>query len=231
MALLMGCGSSSAEAPAAKRPAPESSEGPEPEETTEANPGTNAGATEGKSSSDAAKASHDEASASEASSEEDDNKQRNVLYRVTGNTVVVEVEGVKFEPKVTAIQKKGGWGVKVSVKATSTDGHMHRLLSPENGPLAFAAKIRKEGGGDETHADERKGEDEAFVPPDDSTDFSREYPGAKEAPVAKGQTLELQVGLWGLGIDANRRRPIRKLFIVKMETGNKTPLPKITPPE
>jgi hypothetical protein len=158
------------------------------------------------------------------------NEGRRVLYRMTNEGLLIEVDGVELRPSVKPVQYKGGWAVEVRVKATATDERTHRLLSPENGPLMFAAKIEKNGK-TETIGDERVGDDETFISPGDSTELTRRFPSGKLAPLWGGQTLTLYVGLWGLGADADRRRPVRKLFVLKMVTGSRKPQPVITPPE
>jgi hypothetical protein len=218
--LAAACGSAPGAEPktVAEEPAVETPQAADPE------------ASAGPADEPAASADSGAAAAPEESSAAPEG-QRQVIYRMTSGGLQVEVDGVKIEPKAVPIQKKGGWGVRVTMKVTSTDGKMHRLLSPENGPLAFAATVKKHGKEIARHPDERKGEEEQFVPPDDSLDVTREFPGDKEAPLWGGQELTLQVGLWGLGVEADQRKPVRKLFVVKMVTGNAKPQPMILPPE
>lgn len=155
-----------------------------------------------------------------------DLKGRNVTYKVTPRGLVIEVDGVKLEPKAVAVQKAGGWVVKITVQATDTDGHMHRLLSPEGGPLMIAAVIDHGGGKQERIGDERKGDGEEFVAAGDSTKLERTF----GHPIRAGESVQLAVGLWGLGHDADERRPVRKLFKLDMK-GDGKPVPVITPPE
>lgn len=154
-------------------------------------------------------------------------KGRNITYRMTPSGLVIEVEGVEFVPKADAVKNAaGGYDVALSVKATAKDGNMHRLLSPENGPLMVFSKIER-GGKATDNPDERKGDGEEFISPGDSITLERKI----AAKITPGSTITLQVGLWGLGLDAAERKPIRKLFWLKMAGSNKKPTPVITAPE
>jgi hypothetical protein len=154
-------------------------------------------------------------------------KGRNITYRMTPGGLVIEVEGIEFVPKAEAVKSAaGGHDVALSVKATSKDGNMHRLLSPENGPLMVFSRIER-GEKATDHPDERKGDGEEFISPGDSITLERKIP----AKLTAGSTITLQVGLWGLGLDAADRKPIKKLFWLKMAGSNKKPTPVITAPE
>lgn len=153
---------------------------------------------------------------------------RQILYKVTPEGLVVEVEGLELVPHAKPVRMRGGWGVEISVEATALDDRMHRLLTPEHGPLAFAADITRKGK-TERFTDERQGDDEMFITPGDSQTLTRRFPGEGLAPLWWGNELTLEAGLWGLAADADRRRQVRKLFVVKMVAGNK-PQPVITPP-
>jgi len=154
-------------------------------------------------------------------------KGRNITYRMTPSGLVIEVEGVEFVPKAEPVKSPaGGYDVALSVKATSRDGSMHRLLSPENGPLMVFSRIER-GGKATDNPDERKGDGEEFISPGDSITIERKIP----AKLTAGSTITLQVGLWGLGLDAADRKPIKKLFWLKMAGSNKKPTPVITAPE
>lgn len=159
-----------------------------------------------------------------------DKPERQILYRLTGKGLVVEIDGMRFEPVAKPVRYRGGWAVEISVSATATDERTHSLLTPENGPLTFYAEVQK-GGNIETFGDQRDGEDDTFVTPGDTTELSRQFPSKGSPPMWGGQSLTLQVGLWGLGAEDSERRPVKKLFLVKMVTGNKTPQPIIAAPE
>jgi hypothetical protein len=153
-------------------------------------------------------------------------KGRDVTYRMTSSGLIIEVEGVELVPKAVAVKSQGGYDITISVKATARDGQLHRLLSPENGPLMVFSKNDRGGKVTET-PDTRKGDGEEFIAADDSIELERKI----NSNVNPGGTLTLQVGLWGLGIDTAERRPVRKLFFVKMVGGAKKPAPVITAPE
>lgn len=151
---------------------------------------------------------------------------RDITYRVTAAGLQIEVEGVDLAPRAEAIKTQAGWIVELSVRATAKDKHAHRLLSPERGPLMVAAAAER-GGKTERVGDERKGNGEQTLTAGEPTTMTRRV----DVAIAAGQTLTLEVGLWGLGRDDEERRPVKKLFVVKMVAGAKKPQPVITPPE
>lgn len=143
---------------------------------------------------------------------------REKLYRMTPQGLVVEMTGVLFRIKAKAVRRGGGWGVKVTVKAKSKDKKSHVLLSPKGGPLAFSAKVDR-GGKVEELGDKREGDKLQTLDAGKALELSRTWPPAGTKPVRAGQSLELQVGLWGLGADADSQRPVRRFFEVKMVAG------------
>ncbi len=165
---------------------------------------------------------------------------RNVTYRVTDQGLLVEVAGVRFKPMAKAVKNsKGGYEVELTVMAESMDDDSHVLLSPENGPLAFAATIYNKNGSEQAHhGDTREGGEQEFIIPGAAIKLQRSWPsGSVKGPLWWGQKLKLYVGLWGLGAgadserkDAGRTRPVRKLFVVEMTAGAK-PKAIITPPD
>ncbi len=150
---------------------------------------------------------------------------RDVSYRVTPDGLVVEVDGVELRPLAKAIKSKGGWGVEVTVEATSREPRF--LTDPENGPLAFAGKVVRKGE-ERPFGDEREGSNTRSLEPGAKEKFSRTYPGKGQQPIWWGETLELDVGLWGLGSETERR-PLKKFFKLKMVAGNDAK-PVISPP-
>jgi hypothetical protein len=68
------------------------------------------------------------------------------------------------------------------------------------------------------------------VPADKPLKFAREWPGKGGKGLAAGDELTLQVGLWGLGDNAETRRPVRNFVLIKMVAGKKKPQPVVTPP-
>ena len=55
------------------------------------------------------------------------------------------------------------------------------------------------------------------------------WPGRGQPKLWWGQTVTLEVGLWGVRAESEREKPVRRLFVVKMVGGN-SPQPVITPP-
>jgi hypothetical protein len=214
--LAFSCASACGGAPPPEAPRPEPSAAPEPpvaEKTPKPEPGT-----------DGPSAPVEPEPSAEPKPEL---KGRNITYRMTPGGLVIDVEGVEFVPKAEAVKSAaGGHDVALSVKATSKDGNMHRLLSPENGPLMVFSRIER-GEKATDNPDERKGDGEEFISPGDSITLERKIP----AKLTAGSTITLQVGLWGLGLDAAERKPIKKLFWLKMAGSNKKPTPVITAPE
>jgi hypothetical protein len=153
-------------------------------------------------------------------------KGRDVTYRMTSAGLLIEVDGVDLAPKAEAVKTAKGWTVALSMRATAKDQHAHSLLAPEKGPLMVAAEVER-GGKTDKIPDERKGDGERTLAAGEETTITRKV----DVAIGAGQTLTLRVGLWGLGRDAEERRPVRKLFVVRMVAGAKKPQPVITPPE
>jgi hypothetical protein len=169
--------------------------------------------------------------AAEKPAAEGDAPPRTVKYIMTTKGLEIEIEGVRFMPRASPVKSGKGWGVRVEVDAKVLDDAAHSLLDPENGPLAFAGTVER-GGPAQRIVDKRTGEGEKLIAQGDKVAFSREWPGKSgEKPLVAGQTLTLEVGLWGLGPDADQRRPVRDFFQVKLRVGDSgKPQPVITPP-
>ncbi len=158
---------------------------------------------------------------------------RKVIYRVTPKGLIVEVEGARFTPKATVKKlDKGAFGVELEVVAEAMDDRTHTLLSPKFGPLSMAAVIYdKKGAEQRRYNDQRDGKDQEFLLPGAPLTLERSWPsGEVQGPLWWGQKVRLEVGLWGLGVDGDEGRPVRKLFVVEMVAGNKSTA-VITPPE
>lgn len=153
-------------------------------------------------------------------------KPREITFQMTPGGLVIEVEGVRLEPKAAPLRLEDGWGVRLIVRATATDGHVHRFTRPEHGPLMVAAEIDRKGK-KERVGDERKGDGEDSLTQGTPITLERDF----KKPIWSGQSVTLFVGLWGLGRDTEERRLVRKLFVVKMVAGNKKPIPVVSPPE
>ncbi len=138
-------------------------------------------------------------------------------YIQTPDGLKVEVSGVRFFVTVASTKLPNGFGVRVSVKAESLDKKTHLLLSTDNGPLAIAGAVTRKGK-TTSFGDERKGEADQSVAPGASLEFAREWPGKgsdKPLPLGNGDSVELDVGLWGVGDDPDSRRPVRQFARVK----------------
>lgn len=137
---------------------------------------------------------------------------REVVYRVSSDSLKIQVEGAEFHPEAELIRIGGGYGVKIVVEASSSAPLV--LLAPKGGPLAFSGSVR--GSTTRKFGDTRDGEDELALEPGAPLTFERTWPAPGQPALAQGQQLELQVGLWGLGKDTESRRPLRKFFTVKL---------------
>lgn len=160
-------------------------------------------------------------------------EERDIVYRVTPNGLVVEVDGARFKPAATAKKLGGGaYGIELTVVAEGVDDRTHVLLSPKQGPLSLAATIFDKHGKVHTqYGDTRDGEDQEFLMPGGTLTLTRSWPsGSVKGPLWWGQRVRLEVGLWGLGAEQDPGRPVRKLFAVEMVGGNK-PSAVVTPPE
>ncbi len=217
---LSACGSSTP--PAEAPPPPEPAEAPEPIESgpptpVEPEPPPPAGT----------------ADSPPLPEEESVPDPRKVAYRVTPNGLIVEIEGARFTPKATAKKlPKGAYGIELEVVAEALDDRTHTLLSPKLGPLSMAAVIfDKKGEEHRRYNDRREGKEQQFLLPGASLTLERSWPsGEVEGPLWWGQKVRLEVGLWGLGLDGDEGRPVRKLFVVEMTAGN-NPRAVVTPPD
>jgi hypothetical protein len=172
-----------------------------------------------------------ESSSADAEEGEADKTPRQIKYIVSADGLEVEVEGVRFMTKAEPFQKEGGWGVRVSIEGKVKDGKKHSVLMPKNGPLAFAGSVTR-GGNSSRFGDKRDGEDTTTIGPQKPIKATREWPGTiDEEPLKAGDSLDLEVGLWGLGDDAETRRPVRGFFVVKMKAGQRKPHPVVVPPD
>jgi hypothetical protein len=171
------------------------------------------------------------APATKSAPAKDPNAPREVKYVVTPEGLKVEVAGVRFMVSADAKQIAQGWGTKISIKAESLDGKEHMLLSPKNGPIAFAAAVFKKGSTEaERIADSREGEGELTIGAGSPSSFSREFPNKGGRVLAIGETLDMEVALWGLGNSKEDRRPVKQLVHVKMKVEKGKPKAIVEPP-
>lgn len=161
----------------------------------------------------------------------DPNAEREVKYVITPEGLKVEVAGVRFLASAEAKQIASGWGATIRIKAESLDGKEHVLLSPKNGPIAFAAAVfKKDSSEAERIPDARQGEGELTIGAGSPATFSRDFPNKNGRVLAIGETLDMQVGLWGLGDTKEDRRPLQQFVHVKMKVEKGKPKPIIEPP-
>ena len=154
-------------------------------------------------------------------------KSAKLLYRVSPEGMKITINGVEFIPRAEAVKVRGGWGVRLTVSASSTENRV--LFSPSRGPMAFGGIVTRKGE-DEKFGDKREGGAEVELAADDSISFSRTWPGPDEKPLQPGDQLELHVMLWGLGPDSETRRPVAKFLMVKMAADKQGAQPLIQPP-
>jgi hypothetical protein len=225
-AALSGCGGGAQAAPPAE---PTPAEAPAPSAAPAASSAT----------SDAAKpaatdAADDNAAAKPAKEKtEDPNATREITYVVVPEGLKVSLSGVKFAVSAAAAQVGPGWGVKVSVVASAEDGKPHSLSNPKAGPMAFAGAVKRKGKSDpEAFGDERGGDGEESIFGDDPTKFNRTWPSKGVRVLGIGDSLDLQVALWGLGANTDSRRPVKQFCHVRMEVGPKgKPRAIVEPPK
>jgi hypothetical protein len=161
----------------------------------------------------------------------DPNAMREVKYVVTPEGLKIEVAGVRFLASAEAKQIGQGWGAKVTVKAEPIDGKEHVLLNPKNGPIAFAAAVFKKGSAEaERIPDSREGDGEMKLVSGLPKTFSRDFPNKGGRVLAIGETMDLEVALWGLGESKEDRRPVKQFFHVKMKVDHGKPKAKVEPP-
>ncbi len=167
---------------------------------------------------DAARVSHGDDDA------QDDQYRREIVYRVSLDGMKIQLEDVEFQPRAERIRVRGGYGVKLTVTAVSSLSQT--LLNPKSGPMAFGGSVYRES--QEKFGDRREGDAELRLVPGKPATFSRVWPSAEQRPLEPGERLELQIGLWGLGMDAESRRPVKKFFVVRLKAGENE-LPSIEP--
>lgn len=200
-------------------PAPEPAPAPKPEAAA---PSDDADAHSDGSSA----ASHDEAKPDDADA------TRTVSYVVVPQGLKVSVAGVKFTVSAAAVKIASGWGVKLGVVASASDGKPHSLASPKSGPLAFAGSVQRKGQSEPEHfGDERSGDGEQAIFGDEPTKFSRTWPPKGSRVLGMGDSLDLQVALWGLGVERDARRPVKQFCHVRMEVDKGLPRAIVEPPK
>jgi hypothetical protein len=155
---------------------------------------------------------------------------RDIVYRVTPKGLVIEIDGIHLRPEAKPFKEKSGaYGIELVVNAESFDGRQYWVNKPGEGPLSIAGKVEGKAGKGERFADQRVGNGEDVVTEGNPRRFKQRWPGRGQPKLWQGQTVTLEVGLWGVRAESERERPVRRLFVVKMVAGSKSPA-VITPP-
>jgi hypothetical protein len=225
--LAPACGGSKVETPGALSPGisevPATAPTPAATETTQESSAPEAAAPEPS----APAASETPAPASAPA--DDANASRNVRYIVSQDGLKVEVIGARFLVKAKPIRTQAGFEIQVSVEASANEDLS--LAWPSSGPLAFAASVtRSKASEPERIGDERKGDGEKTLTSGKPLKFSRNWPGKGVRPLANGDVLELDVGLWGLGHSPEDRRAVKQLARVKARVDNWKGSARVEPP-
>lgn len=178
----------------------------------------------------------DEADEDEDEDASDPNAPREKVYSKGVQSLSVTIDGVVFDVRAKPKRAAGGWGVTLTLEAEAESDATRFLLSPEGGPLAFHAEVRKLGNktGEPLakRGDAREGDGEQTVAPEYPLKLERDWPRKGEKPLYGNQELTLQVGLWGLGREPKQTRPVKKFVIVKMVyAGGRTPKAYVNPPD
>jgi hypothetical protein len=154
---------------------------------------------------------------------------REIVYRVTPKGLVIEIDGIHLRPEAKPFKEKSGaYGVQLVVNAESFDGRQYWVNKPKEGPLSIAGKVEGQGKS-ARFGDQREGTGEEPVLDGNPRRFEQRWPGRGQPKLWAGQTVTLEVGLWGVRAEAERERPVRRLFVVKMVAGPRSQA-VITPP-
>jgi hypothetical protein len=160
----------------------------------------------------------------------DQNVGRDIVYRVTPKGLVIEVDGIHFRPEAKVVREKSGsYSIRLVLNAESFDGRRYWVDKGSKGPLSIAGKVEERGGKSSRFDDQRGETSEEGVMSEAPRRFEQRWPGQGQRKVWAGQTVTLEVGLWGVRAESERERPVRRLFVVKMVAGDKAPA-VITPP-
>ena len=156
---------------------------------------------------------------------------RDIVYRVTPQGLVIELNGMHLRPAAKAFRDSdGSYGVQLTLTAESFDDRQYWLSTPAHGPLALAGKIEAPAGKKQRFGDERSGKTEdEVVRGGEPRKFKQRWPGKGQPKLRSGQTLTLEVGLWGVHAESKRARPVQRLFELKLVAAN-PPTAVITPP-
>jgi hypothetical protein len=144
---------------------------------------------------------------------------REIVYRVTPKGLVIEIDGIHLRPEAKPFKdKSGAYGIQLVVNAESFDGRQYWVNKPKEGPLSIAGKLEGQGKSSRFE-DQREGSGEEPVLQGSPRRFEQRWPGRGQPKLWAGQTVTLEVGLWGVRAESERERPVRRLFVVKMVAG------------
>jgi len=218
--IIAGCGGQAQEAPPASTPPPPaaSAEPAPPPPPVEAS--TDAGTAENA----------EPAEASEAPvKERDPNAVRDVRFVALPDGLKIEVDSVRFMAKAETVRTPNGFNVRVTFSATASENRS--LSSPKNGPLAFAGVVKRAGKAEpESFGDERSGDGDEPLGEGTTVKISREWPPKGVRPLGNGDSLELDVGLWGLGTGPSDRRAVKQFARVKASVAGWKGKASVVPP-
>src|SRR6185295_11807163 len=155
---------------------------------------------------------------------------RDVVYRVTPQGLVIEVDGIHLRPEAKAFRDPGGtYGVQLTLTAEAFDERQYWLSKPADGPLAIAGKIEGPSG-KQRFGDQRRGDSpQEVVRAGEPRKFKQRWPSKGQPKLRAGQTLTLEVGLWGVHAESERERPVKRLFELKL-VAPQPPQGGISPP-
>jgi hypothetical protein len=154
---------------------------------------------------------------------------REIVYRVTPKGLVIEIDGIHLRPEAKPFREKSGaYGIQLVINAESFDGRQYWVNKPKEGPLSIAGKVEGQGKSSR-FVDQREGTGEEPVLDGSPRRFEQRWPGRGQPKLWAGQTVTLEVGLWGVRVESERERPVRRLFVVKMVAGPRSQA-VITPP-
>jgi hypothetical protein len=156
---------------------------------------------------------------------------RDIVYRVTPQGLVIEVGGIHLRPEAKAFRDQGGtYGVQLTLTAEASDERQYWLSKSADGPLAVAGKIEEPSGKKQRFGDQRRGESqEEVVRAGEARKFKQRWPSKGQPKLRAGQTLTLEVGLWGVHAESERERPVKRLFELKLVAAQ-PPQAVISPP-
>jgi hypothetical protein len=156
---------------------------------------------------------------------------RDIVYRVTPQGLVIEVGGIHLRPEAKAVKEAGGtYAVQLTLTAESFDERQYWLAKPVGGPLAIAGKIEAAAGQKQRFTDHKRGEaEQEVVRAGEPRKFKQRWPSKGQPKLRAGQTLTLEIGLWGVHADTEQERAVKRLFEIKL-VGADPPQAVISPP-